>query len=248
MSEVTLKGLVLPGVVVAVWGAAAAAGLLNGPMAVTPAAVLRVPFADPAGVEIWAGIGTSLLRLVTGGVIGGVLGLATGLAFGLLRPLRRTLSPTVDAFRQIALFAWIPLLTSWFGNGEVAKIVFIALATFFPLVLSAEQGVRNVAPALREAVQVMGLSRRRQVTALYLPAALPSIAVGVQIALISSWIGTVGAEYAIGNGRGLGSYIAAAREQFRMDITLVGVAALALVGVALHAGSARIIRHLNTGV
>lgn len=247
MSEITLKGLVLPAGLLLVWGAASAAGLLNGPMAVSPADALRVPFTDPHGRQIWAGVGTSLMRLAAGGAVGGIAGLVTGLCLGLIRPFGSAFSPTINAFRQIALFAWIPLLTSWFGNTEAAKLVFIALATFFPLVLATEQGIRNVPPNLREVVQVLNLSRLRQITALYLPAALPSIAVGVQIALISSWIGTVGAEYAIGNGRGLGSYIANARDQFRMDITLVGVAALALVGVALHAASARLIRHLNRG-
>jgi len=248
MAEITFKGLAVPAGLVALWAAVGAAGWLTGPMAVTPIEVLRAPFLDPAGVELWASVGASLVRLAAGGLIGGVLGLSTGLALGLVRPLGRALSPTVNALRQVALFAWIPLLTSWFGNGETAKVVFIALATFFPLALSAEQGVRNVPAPLRELVQVLRLSRWRQVTALYLPAALPSIAVGLQIALLSTWIGTVGAEYAIGNGRGLGSYIAAARDQFRMDITLAGVIALALVGVGLHAGSAHVIHRLQKGV
>ncbi|MTH33748.1 ABC transporter permease subunit [Paracoccus limosus] len=216
-------------------------------MAVSPAQVLAVPFADPDGRELWAGIGASLLRLVAGATIGGLAGMATGLALALIRPLGTAFSPTINALRQIALFAWIPLLTSWFGNTETAKITFIALATFFPLVFATEQGVREVPASLREVARVLNLSRRRQISALYLPGALPAIAVGVQIALISSWIGTVGAEYAIGNGRGLGGYIANARDQFRMDIAIVGVAALALIGVFLQAASARLIRHLDKG-
>lgn len=247
MSDITAKGLAVPAGIVALWAAAWGLGWLNGPMAVSPAQVLAVPLADPDGREIWAGIGASLLRLVTGGMLGGLAGVATGLALALIRPLGAAFSPTINAFRQIALFAWIPLLTAWFGNTESAKIAFIALATFFPLVFATEQGVRDVPGPLREVARVLNLSRRRQITALYLPAALPSIAVGVQIALISSWIGTVGAEYAIGNGRGLGSYIANARDQFRMDITITGVAALALVGVLLQAASARLIRHLDKG-
>ncbi len=245
MSELTLKGLALPAGLVTLWGLAGAAGFLQGPMAVTPLDLLRVPFADPNGRELWAGLGASLLRLIAGGVIGGAAGLALGLGLGLVRPLAAALSPTINAFRQVALFAWIPLLSLWFGNSESAKIIFIALATFFPMVFATEQGLRNVPIRLREVVQVLNLPRRRQITALYLPAALPSIAIGVQIAALSSWIGTVGAEYAIGNGRGLGSYIANARDQFRMDITLVGVVALAVVGVLLHAASTRIIDHLN---
>lgn len=247
MFEITAKGLVLPAAIVATWAAAFGLGLLDGPMAVSPAQVLSVPFADPDGREIWTGIGTSLLRLTVGGLIGAIVGLAAGLALALIRPVGAAFSPTINAFRQVALFAWIPLMTAWFGNTETAKIAFIALATFFPLVFATEQGVRDVPRSLREVALVLNLARRRQVTALYLPGALPAISVGVQIALISSWIGTVGAEYAIGNGRGLGSYIANARDQFRMDITIAGVVALAFVGVLLHAASARLIRYLDKG-
>jgi hypothetical protein len=36
-----------------------------------------------------------------------------------------------DAARQVALFAWIPLLSEWFGNGEEMQIVLIALSASF---------------------------------------------------------------------------------------------------------------------
>lgn len=88
---------------------------------------------------------------------------------------------------------------------------------------------------LVEAAYTLRLKPWTRARKLYLPAALPSIYVGLQIAVLSAWIGTVGAEYAIGNGLGLGSYIASARDQFRMDIVLVGVFALAAGGVALSA-------------
>jgi sulfonate transport system permease protein len=80
---------------------------------------------------------------------------------------------------------------------------------------------------------------------LYLPAALPSIQIGIQIAALSAWIGTIGAEYAIGNGRGLGSYIASARDQFRMDIVLVGVFVLAAGGVMLNRISTSVFARLS---
>jgi sulfonate transport system permease protein len=67
-----------------------------------------------------------------------------------------------------------------------------------------------------------------------IPASLPALAVGIELALIGAWIGTVGAEYAMGFGRGLGIYLSEGREQFRMDIVIVGALTLALVGYALN--------------
>jgi sulfonate transport system permease protein len=132
--------------------------------------------------------------------------------------------------RQITLFAWIPLLTAWFGNGEASKIVYIALSAFFPVALNTTTGLRNVSITYREVARVLGLSRHQEIRRVLIPAALPAITIGIEIALISGWIGTVGAEYAIGNGRGIGTFVSEGREQFRMDIVIIGVTALAAAG------------------
>ncbi|RWX81693.1 ABC transporter permease [Neorhizobium lilium] len=229
------RGAVLPLVAALIWSAASAAGILSGPMAVSPLEVVVTPFVDPSGRELWMALLASIARVLSGGILGGLIGLVLGYLAGMYKTAALGLAPTVHTVRQVALFAWIPLLTAWFGNGESTKLVFTALSTFFPLFLATEQGVKQAPSPLIEAAHTLGLRRWTRVRKLYLPAALPSIYVGLQIAVLSAWIGTIGAEYAIGNGRGLGSYIASARDQFRMDIVIVGVFALAGGGVALSA-------------
>jgi ABC-type Fe3+ transport system substrate-binding protein len=107
----------------------------------------------------------------------------------------------------------------------MAKLVFIALSAFFPMALNTQQGVRDVPVAYREVGLVLRLSRWRMLTRVVLPGALPAIFIGIEIALINAWIGTVGAEYSMGMGRGIGTFLAEGREQFRMDIVLLGVVA-----------------------
>ena len=216
-------------------------GLLVHPLLVPLHRILVVPFVDPDGRELFAAIGISLARVAVGVMIGGTLGITSALALALSRSARAAVAPSIHTLRQIALFAWIPLLTAWFGNGEAAKITFVSLSAFFPTYLNTEQGLRDIPHAYREVAEVLQLPLRRRLFRLMLPAALPSILIGVEIALISSWIGTVGAEYAIGTGGGLGSFLAAAREQFRMDIVLVGVLALAVIGYAVNTGAKAIL-------
>jgi sulfonate transport system permease protein len=77
--------------------------------------------------------------------VGGALGIAIGLLCGLLlaAPARRAnIHPTLNVLRHIALFAWLPLLTAWVGNDNGGKIVFIALASFFPMFFSTLQAVQ----------------------------------------------------------------------------------------------------------
>lgn len=239
------KGAWLPLGLLALWGLAAAGGAVESPLFVSPLEVVRVPFADPSGREIWAALGASILRVLAGGLAGALLGLTLGTLCGLWRIAALSVAPTIHTARQIAVFAWIPLFTAWFGNGETTKLVFTALSTFFPIFLAAEQGIRATPDALKEVADTLDLRFRSRLFRLYLPAALPNVQIGIQIAALSAWIGTIGAEYAIGNGRGLGSYIASARDQFRMDIVLVGVFALAAGGVALNRACASLSARLS---
>ncbi len=142
------------------------------------------------------------------------------------------------------MFAWIQLLAAWFGNGDGAKVTYIALSAFFPAALNTYEGLRSIPAHYLELARVLRFSPAQRVTLLLLPGAMPSIFIGIQIALITSWIGTVGAEYAIGVGRGIGTFISGGREQFRMDIVVLGVIVLALVGYGINLICARVFRHL----
>lgn len=224
------RGLVLPAALVLLWSVAARLPAFHSALFVPLDTIIDAPFVDSSGREIWLGLAESLARLVAGFAIGALGGTAFGLLIGASPVADRVAGPSFHALRQITLFAWIPLLSAWFGNGETAKLVFIALSAFIPVALNTHQGIRAIPLHYLELAKVMGFSRQQRLRRLLLPGALPSIFIGIEIGLITAWIGTVGAEYVIGTGRGLGSFIAEARGQFRMDLVLLGVLALALVG------------------
>ncbi|MDR2128252.1 MAG: ABC transporter permease [Burkholderiaceae bacterium] len=232
-SRWSAKGLVLPLIVVAAWLAVVDSGWQSNPLLVPLKKIVLAPFVDEQGQRVWLALGGSVLRASAGFLIGSLLGIALGALAGASRTSRALLSPGLHGLRQVALFAWIPLLTAWFGNGEAAKIIFIALATFFPVFLNTERGVQTIPTALKEVARVHGLGRWRTLRRLTLPGALPSIVTGLELALMIAWIGTVGSEYAMGAGRGLGAYLATARDVFRMDLVIAGVLILALSSYAL---------------
>jgi sulfonate transport system permease protein len=230
------RGAALPSVLILAWTLTAHLGLIRSNLLPPIERVVALPFFDEAGRELWAGLAASVLRLMAGFVVGAAAGVALGFATGMSRTADRAIGPSIHALRQIALFAWIPLLTAWFGNGEIAKIVYIALSAFFPAALNTHEGVRNIPPQYLDVAGALRLSRRTRIARLLFPGALPSIFVGIQLALITAWLSTVGAEYAMGTGRGVGSFMAAGREQFRMDVVILGVIVLALAGYAVNTG------------
>jgi sulfonate transport system permease protein len=55
----------------------------------------------------------------------------------------------------------------------------------------------------------------------------------VHLALIYSWLATIGAEYFMAIGPGIGGLIIAGRERFEMDLVLLGIVVLGIVGFSL---------------
>jgi sulfonate transport system permease protein len=228
------RGLVVPVLFITSWFALSHSGWVDNRLLAGPESALVVPFDDPNGRLLWPALVDSIARMLAGFAIGAGLGIVFGFVMGLSSLGERLFGLSFNAVRQITLFAWIPLLTAWFGNGEGAKLVFIALSAFFPMALNTLQGLRDLPVPYRELAAVLRLSRRTRLLRVLVPASLPSIAVGIELALIGAWIGTVGAEYAMGFGRGVGIYLSEGREQFRMDIVIVGALTLAIVGYAIN--------------
>lgn len=233
------RALVLPVALVVIWALVDAFGLLNGDILVSPATVLVAAYQGFADGSIPGATAATLSRALTGWTIGASVGLVVGVSIGLSGIARGLFDPSISSLRQIALFAWIPLLSAWFGNGEIMKITLISLGAFFPMALGAQAGCRNVPEPFREVGRALELSRSATLRKIILPAAAPAILTGLELSLNIAWLGTFGAEYLIGTGYingmgdGLGAYLAAAREYARMDQVLLGVLFLALIGVAL---------------
>ena len=137
--------------------------------------------------------------------------------------------------RQVAILAWIPLLTAWFGNGDLCKIVFVAIAASKPMVMGTYEGIRSAPAQLVEVGRALCLSRFRMLHKIILPAAAPSIVTAMQLSLIFSWFAAIGAEYVIGvMSGGIGSVVITAQEHFRTDIVLVGVMLISCVGILMN--------------
>jgi sulfonate transport system permease protein len=182
----------------------------------------------------------SLSRTLGGLLLGGGLGLLLGIVIGLWQPAERLFGPSLAALRQIAIFAWVPLLTASFGLGEAGKLAFISLATFFPLLIASQRGIANLSPQLNEASRVLRLGRRQHLLRVVLPGAAPAIFAGLRLALIFAWLGTIGAEYFMPSNGGIGSLMIGAQQLFRMDQVMASMLLIGLTGALLNTLGQRI--------
>jgi NitT/TauT family transport system permease protein len=135
--------------------------------------------------------------------------------------------------RPISPLAWIPLAIVWFGVSHFAAIFLILLASFFPVVVSTMNGVRNVPDMFLRAGRNFGLSPVALLRRVVFPAALPQILLGMRIALGVAWLVVVAAEM-IAIDSGLGYLIIDSRNAGkRYDLVVAGMVLIGLIGLAL---------------
>jgi sulfonate transport system permease protein len=220
---------------VGIWDFLTRFKLVNPLLLARPGAVL-VSFKEQlAHGELLPQLAASLQRDFLGFAIGALAGLALGSVMGLSRLADRLVGPTFHAAKQVAIFAWIPLISVWFGIGEPAKVVFIALSAFYPVVVNTFEGIRSVGREHIEVARVFRFSRLQVFRKVVLPGALPSIFAGLHLGLIYSWLGTLGAEYLLAAGPGIGNLMIEGRESFQMAKVLLGIIIAGAVGYGLNA-------------
>lgn len=202
----------------------------------SPALTARTLWALFASGEMFRHIGASLGRVVSAWILAAALAIPLGLLQGSHPRLERILDPLIELFRPISPLAWIPMAILWFGIGEGGKIFIIFIATFFPILLNTVTGVKAVDPILVRAGRVLGCdSDARLFRQVILPAAMPTILVGLRISFGTGWAAIIAAELVAAN-KGLGYLIANGMEILRSDQVLAGMVVIAVLGIVVDAG------------
>lgn len=226
--------VVLPAVLLLSWIIVAQGGWIGPDMLPPPWAVLTVLGNSVLDGSFPSAMALSLRRAFLGLAVGVGTGFVVGLSMGLIVPLDRLLNGTLAALRLVAIFAWIPLLTAWAGLGEASKVTFIAIASFFPMQLATYRGVGGLSQQLIEAARTLRLGPWAQLRYLVLPGIAPSVFAGLRLALLQCWIGTMGAEYFMPSGGGIGGLMINAEQMFRTDIVMAAMVLIGLVAASLN--------------
>ncbi|HVQ91924.1 MAG TPA: ABC transporter permease [Mycobacteriales bacterium] len=225
---------VSPVAAVLLWQLASSTGVLPARLLAAPSTVLRSGWELIRSGQLGEALLVSLQRVVVGLVLGLAIGLTLGLLTGLSRWGELLLDPIVQALRTLPFLGLIPLFILWFGIGETPKIALVALGVTFPIYLNTFAGIRGVDARLIEAAATLGLGRSQRWVHVVLPAALPSILVGLRYALGIAWLSLIVGEQ-VNATAGLGYLINDAREFLRTDVVVVGLLVYAALGLATDA-------------
>lgn len=161
-------------------------------------------------------------------VVGLPLGVAFGVLAGMHRRLANALEPVGVFANAISGIAWVPLAIVWFGVGWLTTL-FILLNTVFWLVFfNTLLGVRGVPRVYEHGVRTLGGTRRKVVTQVYIPGALPSIVTGIRMSMGFGWRALIAAEM-IGGDRGLGFMLFVSAQEYKTEEVFLGVLVIAII-------------------
>jgi NitT/TauT family transport system permease protein len=146
--------------------------------------------------------------------------------------------------RVLPKLAVAPLLLIYLGTGTATATVFVALITFFPLVLNAAAGLDRSPERARELLQSVDVGPVAQVAYVDIPYALPDVFAGLKQSVTLAVVGAVVAEWVVADS-GLGFVILLASENLRPDVMLAALAVLVLEGLFLYGAVVLLQRIVN---
>jgi ABC-type nitrate/sulfonate/bicarbonate transport system permease component len=182
--------------------------------------------------ELWRHLAVSSVEFVAGFGLATLVGVALGFLMATNRAAQDYLDPWVSFFYSSPLVALIPFFILVFGVGISSKIAIIFSVAIFPILLNAFVGIRAADANLLEVAAAFNCSRAQVFTKILLPAALPSVIVGLRLGIGRALTGVVVSEL-FGSTAGLGWLIGTAGQSFDTPTVLFGVLMFSTIGVAM---------------
>ncbi|WP_180153088.1 MULTISPECIES: ABC transporter permease [unclassified Acinetobacter] len=229
------KALVLPVAFIALWAVASQQNWVDPKLIPSPWLVLQKAVTVLQQPNFLTGFGESLARNFIGYGIGAIAGVLFGILIASSRLSNWLFAPSFHVLRQISLFAWLPLISTFLGEGHGAKVLFITLSVFYPVALHTFEGVSSISHKYREVAEVYQFPKTYAFRKLILPGASAQIFVGLQLGLIFAWLATIGSEFLLANyGNGLGNIVIQGRQAFDVELIIFGMLLIGIVGVLLN--------------
>ncbi|TKX82355.1 ABC transporter permease [Halorubrum sp. SD626R] len=224
-----LLGLVVPAAIVVAWHLLVATGVFAAHQLPAPLRVVETLYGLGASGELWGHVAITVQRVFLGALLGTSVGVLLGTLTGLYGLADDLLDPLLQSLKNIPSLAWVPLFLLWFGIGEGAKVLLIAVGAFFPVYLNLSTGIGNVSEELLEVAEVYELGRFESLRRVVFPAAVPSLLVGIRGGVGLAWMFVVAAEL-IAASEGIGFLLSDGRVLARPDIIVGSILLFAFFG------------------
>lgn len=230
-------------ILLATWELVARSGVVTPFQLPALSKVLEQIWSDAASGDLAINTAVTLYRAIVGFLIAAIGGVVLGMAMSRNALARWFFDPIISVGFPMPKIAFLPVVMLWLGVFDISKITMIVFDAIFPVVAATVIAIQGVERELIWSARNMGARERELLWQIVLPAALPTIMTGLQVALPLSLIVAVVTEMLMG-GYGLGGAMMTASRFANSTGVFAGIVEIAVVGYALVKAMALIRRRL----
>jgi NitT/TauT family transport system permease protein len=230
-------------VLLAVWEAAARAGMLNPLYLPSPSrigAALMDLFSDG---RIWPHLEATFSAALGGLALGIVVGVFLGVAAALVPIIAELLEPVMTVLNAVPRVILAPLFVIWLGIGLASKIalsfILVAVLIFFTVFT----GIRQVDRRIVERVITLGGNRWALVRHVYLPSVTAWVLSNLKIAVGFAFTGALVGEF-VAATHGLGYLLSFAQSTYNAALMFALIVLILLVVLLIFAVAGRLEKYL----
>jgi NitT/TauT family transport system permease protein len=176
-------------------------------------------------------IGMTMYRLVIGFTISIIIGIAIGLAMVKFPGFGKTMSSFAVGLQSFPSVAWVPFAILLIGLNDLGILFVVIMSSVFSVMMSTYSGIRNIPPLYIQASRNMGAKGFSLFRYVMIPAATPSLLVGIKQAWSFAWHALIGAEILIAASVGLGHILLVGREFQLMDQIIASMISIFAIGL-----------------
>jgi NitT/TauT family transport system permease protein len=188
----------------------------------------------PDAAEMWQGLWQTTKIAMTGLLIAAVIGIVWAIVMAQSRRAETALFPYAVFLQCIPVLALVPLIGFWFGFGFSARVFVCVLIALFPMVSNTLFGLQSVDPGMRDLFALHRPSRLTVLRKLELPAAMPSIFVGLRTSGGLAVVGAIVGDFFFKQGTpGIGVLLDNYRSRLQSPDLFAAIILASLLGVVV---------------
>jgi len=216
-------------VFVGIWQLTFMLGIFPRVLLPSPAMVTQ-SFAQ-MGFSLITNIAWTMWRLLIGFSISIMLGVGIGLVMVKFKDFGKTMSSFAVGLQSFPSIAWVPFSILFIGLNDFGILFVVIMSSVFSVMLATYSGIRNIPPLYISAARNMGASGLPLFRYVMLPAATPSLIIGLTQAWSFAWHALIGAEILMSAFLGLGHILDVGREFQLMDQIIASMITIFAIGL-----------------
>ena len=237
-------GSILPLIaLILAWEFVSRSGVVSAFLLPPLSVVLERVWDDTLSGDLAINLGLTLYRALAGFAIAAAGGVVLGIVMTRSKFIRWFFDPIVSVGFPMPKIAFLPIFVLWLGLYDVSKIAMAAFNAIFPVIVATMAAAEGVERELLWSARSLGAGERQVLREIILPAALPQIMTGLQVALPIAMIVTIVTEMLMA-GQGLGGAMIAASRFADSPGVFAGIVEIAVAGLCLVKGMTALRRRL----